>query len=115
MWPHFLTAVIGVWLLASPGILGYTGSAQVNNQIVGAWIATFGLIAMAESVRAVRWANVVLGAWLICAPFMLEYADERAIGSIAMGLGTIALSCIRGTLSNRFGGGWSVLWHEASE
>lgn len=115
MWPHFLTAVIGVWLLASPDILGYSGSAQVNNQMVGAWIITFGLIAMSESVRAVRWGNTALGAWLICAPFILEYPDERAWGSIASGLGTIALSCIRGPLSNRFGGGWRILWRTARE
>ena len=44
-----------------------------------------------------------------CAPFLLDYPDESAIGSIAIGLATIALSCIRGTLTNRFGGGWSVL------
>ena len=115
MWPHFLAAVIGVWLLASPEILGYRGSAQVNNQVVGAWISTLGLIATAEAVRAVRWGNVVLGTWLICAPFMLDYPDERAIGSIAIGLATIALSCIRGPLTNRFGGGWSVLWRVAAE
>ncbi len=115
MWPHVLTAVIGVWLLASPDLLGYTGSAQVNNQIAGAWITTFGLIAMSESVRAVRWANAALGAWLLCAPFILEYPDERAIGSIALGLGVLALSCIRGTLVNRFGGGWTVLWRAAPE
>ncbi len=115
MWPHVLTAIMGVWLLASPDFLSYAGSARVNNQIVGAWITTFGLIAMSESVRAVRWANVALGAWLICAPFNLEYPDERAIGSIAIGLAVIALSCIRGTLRNRFGGGWSMLWRAAPE
>lgn len=115
MWPHFLTAITGVWLLASPDLLTYTGSARMNNQIVGAWVTTFGLIAMSESVRAVRWGNVALGAWLICTPFLLDYPDERAIGSIATGLVVIALSCIRGTLTSRFGGGWSVLWRAAPE
>lgn len=115
MWPHFLAAIIGVWLLASPDALGYTGSAQVNNQIVGAWITTFGLIAMSEAVRAVRWGNVALGAWLIGAPFILNYPHESTIGSIVIGLATIALSCIRGTLMNRFGGGWSVLWRVAPD
>jgi len=112
MWPHVLTAGIGLWLLASPDLLGYEGPAQVNNQIVGAWITTLAVIAMAESVRALRWGNVALGAWLIGAPFMLDYPDERAIGSIALGVVVVALSCIRGSVSNRFGGGWSALWRE---
>ncbi len=115
MWPHLLTAAIGVWLLASPDILGYTGLARMNNQIIGAWMATFGLIAMSESVRAVRWGNAVLGLWLVCAPFMLDYPDERACGSIVTGIAAIALSCVRGTLSNRFGGGWIALWQAAPE
>ncbi len=85
----------------------------MNNQIVGAWIITFGLIAVSESVRAVRWGNAALGVWLIGAPFILDYPDERAIGSIALGVGIVALSCIRGNLSNRFGGGWRVLWRTA--
>ena len=115
MGPHFLTAVVGLWLLASPDLLGYRGAAQVNNQIVGAWLTTFGLIAMSESVRAVRWANIVLGGWLICAPFIMGYPDERAIGSLVLGLVTISLSSIRGSVFNRFGGEWSALWRAAPE
>lgn len=49
MWPHAATSVIGFWLLASPDLLQDAGTARMNNQIMGAWIVTFGLIAASES------------------------------------------------------------------
>ncbi|GMV50574.1 MAG: hypothetical protein NBKEAIPA_02496 [Nitrospirae bacterium] len=115
MWPHVATSVIGVWLVASPDLLQYAGAARMNNQVVGAWMATFGLIAASESVRPIRWINVVLGTWLLVAPFLLAYPDERACGSLAAGIAAIALSLIRGAPSERFGGGWTALWKEVSQ
>ncbi len=114
MWPHVATSVIGFWLLASPDLLEYAGTARMNNQIVGAWLATFGLIAASESVRALRWVNVALGTWLLVAPFLLDYPDERACGSLVGGMAAIALSSIHGPSSERVGGGWTALWKGAS-
>lgn len=45
VWPHAATSAIGFWLLASPDLLQDAGTARMNNQIMGAWIVTFGLIA----------------------------------------------------------------------
>ncbi len=113
MWAHGMTAVLGIWLLVSPDLLGYGGQPRVNNQIVGAWMATLGMIAISECMREVRWVNLVLGLWLMSAPVILDYSHEWAFGSIAAGIIAILLALVRGTLSERFGGGWMVLWKHA--
>ena len=113
MWAQGIIAILGIWLLASPDLIGYGGQPRVNNQIVGAWMATFSMVAISECLRAVRWVTLVLGIWLVSAPVVLDYPDERVFGSIAAGSTTILLALVRGTLSERFGGGWSALWRNA--
>ena len=112
MWAQGMTVLLGLWLLASPDFMGYGGPARINNQIVGVWMATFGMIAISECMRAVRWANATLGVWLVAAPFALNYPDEGALGSIFAGVAGIVLAVVRSPLADRFGGGWSALWKE---
>lgn len=113
MWSHGIVVILGIWLLASPDIMDYGGQARTNNQVVSVWMATFGMIAVSESTRAVRWVNLALGIWLVIAPFILDYPDERAVGSIVVGIIAMGLASLRGTLSERFGGGWTELWRQA--
>jgi hypothetical protein len=110
MWAQAVVSVLGIWLLAAPDVLTYSGLARYNNQIIGVWIATFGLIAMSESVRAVRWVNVGLGLWLVLAPFTWKYPHEQFWESLVVGVAVMALACVRGPISGQFGGGWSALW-----
>lgn len=113
MWAQGIIVILGVWLLASPDVMGYGGQVRVNHQVVGVWMATFGMIAISESMRAVRWVNLALGLWLVSAPFILDYPDERTSGSIIVGIAAMCLASVRGTLSERFGGGWTELWKQA--
>jgi hypothetical protein len=113
VWAQAIIAILGVWLLVSPEVMGYGGQARVNNQAVGVWMAAFGMIALSESMRAVRWVNLALVIWLVSAPFVLDYPDERASGSIIAGIAAMGLASVRGKLSERFGGGWSELWKQA--
>ncbi len=110
MWAHGTIAVIGMWLLAAPDLLGYDGPPRLNHQICGAWIATFGMVAMSESVRGVRWVNVGLGLWLVMAPLIWSYPSEQILANTIAGLTVMALACVRGTISERFGEGWRALW-----
>ena len=113
MWAHIVTIGLGGWLLAEPDVVGYSGPPRINHEIVGAWIITFGMIALSESVRAVRWVNMGLGSWLVCAPFILRYPAERTWTSLAIGLAVSLLAWAGGNLSERFGGGWAVLWRSS--
>lgn len=110
MWTSLLAAIIGIWLLAAPGVLQYGGAARTNEHIVGALMATVGLIATSESMRAVRWLNVLLGLWLMLSPMVLDYAVERATPSLFAGIAAVILGSIRGRVSERMGGGWAALW-----
>lgn len=110
MWPHVVTAALGIWVIAAPAVLGYGGAAQTNDYIVGPLVAAFAAIAWWQITRGMRWLNVLLGVWLIAAPWLLGYdAASAKINSVIAGLLIAAFSLIRGRRDKPFGGGWSAL------
>lgn len=101
-----------------PDLFGYGSAAADNNHIVGPVIATFAFTATWEATRNLRWANVLLGGWLLWAPWVLGYESTLAIlNDTVVGALVVALSLIKGTVHQRFGGGWRSLWqkHPAHE
>jgi hypothetical protein len=67
-----------------------------------------------EVTRGLRWLNVVLGAWLVVAPMLFRYPEATSIvNSLVVGVVVIGLSLVRGTMTERFGGGWRSLWRSA--
>ncbi|HLT46676.1 MAG TPA: SPW repeat protein [Rubricoccaceae bacterium] len=119
MWAQVVNALLGVWLMAAPAVLGYGAPAAVNDRIVGPVAASFAVIAWWQATRPARWVNLPLGLWLIAAPFVLGYgATAPLVNSLAVGAALAALSLVRGTVDKRFGGGWRAVWgrrpmHEA--
>jgi hypothetical protein len=110
MWAQLITTVLGVWLTASPDLLGYTGHAATNDHIVGPTIASFAFVAVWEVMRGLRWVNVVLGGWLLIAPWVLGYGEWLPmVNSLTVGVAVMGLSFVKGTLTQRYGGGWSAL------
>lgn len=111
MLAHVFTALLGIWLMAAPAVLGYAPPAQTNDRIVGPVIATFAIVAWWEATRNVRWVNVPLGLWLVAAPWVLGY-DETTIvvHSMLVGLAVAGLSLVRGKVEKRYGGGWRALF-----
>jgi hypothetical protein len=107
MWNHVVVIVIGLWVMASPDVMGYNGPARTNHHIVGPLLVSFGMIALAESMRSTRWVNVGLGLWLVVAPFILSY---HALHSSILGTAIVGLSLIEGTRTEKLGGGWPRLW-----
>ena len=107
MWNHLIVIVIGLWVMASPDVMGYEEPARTSHHIVGPLIVSFGMIALSESMRSMRWVNVGLGLWLIVAPFVFRYLalDTSLIGAAIMGL-----SLIKGTRREQLGGGWTRVW-----
>lgn len=99
----------GLWLTAAPWILGYGGAAAVSDRVVGPLAVTFAMIALSESTRSVRWANLPLGIWLCMAPWMLGFPAPAAASSLGCGLLISALSVFRGRLTHSLGGRWKAL------
>ncbi|HET7274211.1 MAG TPA: hypothetical protein VFI91_03490 [Longimicrobiaceae bacterium] len=110
MWPRIVNAILGIWLMAAPAVLGYTEPAATSDRIAGPLIAMAAIVAISGATRPVRRVNAALGVWLILAPLILGYGWTPAINSVAVGAVVAALSLIRGTVSDTFGGGWSALW-----
>src|SRR5690606_22839516 len=111
MWAQVINALLGVWLMAAPAVLGYSAPAAVNDRIVGPIAASFAVIAWWQATRPTRWVNLPLGLWLLAAPFVLGYdATTPLVNSLAVGAALAALSLVRGKVDLRFGGGWRAVW-----
>ncbi|ELR69956.1 hypothetical protein C900_04479 [Fulvivirga imtechensis AK7] len=117
MWAQIVNVVIGIWIMASPGILNYpTPAAADNNHIVGPLIVTFAFTAIWEATRTVGKWNIPLGLWLIIAPWILDFEDNTEIvGEMAAGIVVTALAMVKGKIEQRFGGGWSSLFSKHPE
>lgn len=110
MWARIVSAVVGVWLMAAPSVLGYGGVAADLDRIVGPIATSFAVVAIAEAARAVRWACVPCGLVLIVAPFLGVHGGAAAINAIAAGVVLIGTAAVRGRLDERLGGGWRAVW-----
>lgn len=115
MWSRLLSAAIGIWLIAAPGVLHYAPGAQTNDRIVGPLVVSFSIIAIWQITRALRWLNLPLGLWLIVAPGLLDHVSKVARWSdLAAGIVLVALAFVRGPCPHRFAGGWPSLWQKNS-
>jgi hypothetical protein len=111
MWAQILNIVLGIWLMASPGILGYNGVAADINHIVGPVVASFAIIALSGCTKSVSKCNIPLGLFLVIAPWILQYESGNAIANdIFAGLLITGFSFIKRKTNKQYGGGWSVVW-----
>lgn len=115
---RYANILLGVWLMAAPDVLGYAGSAQTNDRIVGPLIISFATVAIWEATRSLRHVNTVLGSWLLLAPWVLGYASLPLFNSLIVGVLTVLFSLVKGKITETYGGGWSRLWrsqHRSSQ
>jgi hypothetical protein len=116
MWAQIINAIVGLWLLAAPAVLGYGGAARTDGRILGPLIAGVALIARCEVTRPVRWANVPLGLGLALSPWLVGFHGVARPLDVVLGAIVIACALVRGGYEpGRFGGGWAVLSAEPSE
>jgi hypothetical protein len=111
IWAQIVNALLGVWVMASPGMFGYSGTGRINDLIVGPIVATFAIIAFWEVTRAVGKANVALGAWLVIAPWVLGYEQNviATINEFVVGITIVALAMTRTKTGAKLGDGWRSL------
>lgn len=75
----WLIALLGVWEIISPFVLGYTASsiAMYDAIIVGALLLILGVWAALGNPgtgRTLDWINAILGLWLLVSPFILGFS-----------------------------------------
>ena len=103
-WTLVASAVLGVWLMAAPAVLGIDKPAADSHHLVGALVVTTAVIATAELARAGRLLNVAAGVWIAAAPWLLGGAPMSArVAGIIVGATLIVLSIPRGPIRQRYG------------
>jgi hypothetical protein len=103
-WNLVLSARLGVWLMAMPAALGVTGSAADNNQLTGALVVTWAVIAFGEIARPARLLNIAMGLWITSAPWVLSgYSSESQWHNLFVGIALMMVSVRRGRIEERFG------------
>ncbi|MFB3818589.1 MAG: hypothetical protein ACE147_13065 [Candidatus Methylomirabilales bacterium] len=104
-------SLVGAWVTASPGVLGYGGAARMLDVTLGPIAASLGLIAAWEATRGLRWGNVAAGAALLLAPWVLSDAYWTAqISHVLAGALLAGFSLLGGGVRGRYGGGWAALF-----
>ena len=75
-WPDWVNLILGVWLLVSPFLLGFSaqGDAMWNALIAGALIALVALGAMFKFHILGEGLNFLLGLWLVVSPWALGFS-----------------------------------------
>jgi hypothetical protein len=103
-WNLSLSALIGIWIMLSPAVIGYAGTMADNYHIIGALVVTCSVIAMGEIVRVARFLNVILGLWILFIPFLLS---ESSTGSLLNGVFSsvllILISFRKGKVKDKYG------------
>lgn len=103
-WTLLASAALGLWLMLSPTVFGTTGSAADSSNLIGALIVSFGVIAMGEPARVVRFLNIPLGVWTAGAPWLLAGSAMIATwNSVLVGILLLGLSIPRGPITDHYG------------
>lgn len=115
MLPQIVVALIGVWLMAAPAVLGYEGGTADNaHRILGPLIASFGTVAVFQATRGARWVNVPLGGAVAATALLVFLPSEggpMAVNAVLSGALVAGLSLLGGQVSVKTGGGWrAILW-----
>ena len=105
-WISWVTFVVGIWLIAAPFALGYSGTFQAatNDVGVGVLIAASSLwLALKAAPPWLDWALMLFGVWTIVAPFALGYSStsNAMTNDVAAGVIVVALAIVREAFTGR--------------
>jgi hypothetical protein len=92
-WQDPINALLGVWLIISPWVLGFSGtvSATGNFVIVGILLLAAALGAMYVPKKWEEWVESVLGLWMIVSPWIVRYTTVHSAKVDAVVAGIVIL------------------------
>jgi len=103
-WNLFVSIGIGVWIMVSPAILGFSQNLSNSNHFIGALIIAFSIIAMSEVARITRFINIPSGLWVIASPWIFGINDAIIIrASVITGAILISLAIPKGKVADKRG------------
>ena len=114
-WTQFLCALLGLWLMVAPAVLGYDEPLSTVHRIIGPMVAAVGIVALWGHLRALsRWLHPPLGVLLAIVPPLLGVLGAGIgtvplVNSLVVGPALLVLGVVGGRVTERYGGGWSSL------
>lgn len=96
-WRAILGLLLGIWLIASPFVLGFAEAEPAGMWtalLAGITLCALSLIELDAADPLVYWLALALGAFLVAAPFVLGFNDHVAalVSSIVVALAVAALA-----------------------
>jgi hypothetical protein len=96
-WQDMVNGVLGLWMLASPSILGFAAPGSTATRvawILGLAIVVFAGIAVYMPKAWEEALNVILGLLLLASPWTLSYSDQArpTTNAVVVGLLVTALA-----------------------
>jgi hypothetical protein len=78
--PSWINLAIGMWVLVSPWLLGFTesGGATANAVVTGLAITMVAAAAVARESPTAAWGNLLLAIWLFASPWVVGYTEFRS-------------------------------------
>lgn len=103
-WTLAVSSMLGAWLMLSPALFRAEGMAADSNHLLGALIATFAVIAMAQVARPLRFAGCLFGLALIVGIWFVDGGSSAfQWNSAVVGALLLALSIPLGPIRDHFG------------
>jgi hypothetical protein len=95
-WQDLVNALLGVWVIVSPWVLGFEGSsmAMSNAVIVGIALVATALGAVFVPRAWEEWTEAALGLWLVVSPWVLGFSGHREalLSMMIAGLAVVGLA-----------------------
>lgn len=95
-WQDAVSALLGVWLISSPWVLGFQAESVAMSNAVVAGIALLAVALGAIFVPAAweEWTESALGLWLIISPWVLkiESLEWARISAVSTGVAVLILA-----------------------
>lgn len=110
-WQDPINLVLGLWMVASPWILGYsTESSPTGNAVIlGVMVAGLAALALFKVMAWEEWVSVALGVWLAVSPWALGFSGLVAAMWNAVIVGSVvAVLALWALGTDKDIGGW---WH----
>ena len=113
-WTDAVNAVLGVWLVVSPWLMGYQDSsaAMWNAVIVGMALVAAALGAIFVPRAWEEWTEGGLAVWLLASPWLLGFAAMEAAMLTAVVTGVVIFALALWTLTTD--SEYNDWWHKAT-
>lgn len=110
-WQDPTSLALGLWLVASPWLLGYDHSltATQNFVVVGILVAALALFELFKVAAWEEWSSFALGIWLAISPWLLGFSSIAAamFNALVVGIAIAALALWALGTDKDIGGWWS--------